>query len=393
MIRSLSIQISSTSGVGPQGELEVIFSRYDSIEAQRAEFQYAIRVPGFGEHADGTMAYGSDLRLGAGDGIDHVKAMVCLLDFLGSDGEKYAAQHRRSTNTTAEAVQHRTGDSYLFNEQTAEWAHELANELTYARDELAETSAEREQRIPETTLQDDALDRIALQLSGISWNADTVERIAAIVAATGRAIDEPESEPEPDADPRLSEPEERRSLTRRIWGDQWFVVQRRYTVSSSASHHSSMEVGFWGDVVSNGSEAGMRKQFEWGARGGVTDDGVSVPPLARTLEADERLVRVVKGRTAEVLDEQLFEPRRVIALHESSDGGRWLIRRYEGCGERLRAGIGELDAIQLNGVGLSPVYESDELDTLRDWLDGKPERVAQRERGMQGNVHSDDERA
>jgi hypothetical protein len=185
MIRSLTIQISSTSGVGPQGELEVVFSRWDQFdtpETQRPEFQYAVRM------GSETLAYGHDLRLASGDGINHVKAMATLIRFLASDGEKYRAQLGRTTNTSAEAVQHRTGDSYLFNEQTAEWAYELAEELEDAGYEL-DDDRERE-RLSE------ALDVIALQMSGESWNADTVEKIAAIVRLTGRSIEDvPETTP------------------------------------------------------------------------------------------------------------------------------------------------------------------------------------------------------
>jgi hypothetical protein len=192
MIRSLTIQISSTSGVGPQGELEVVFSRWDQFDSpktQRPEFQYAVRVPGFavGTDSDGTIAYGHDLRLGSGDGIDHAKAMATLLTFLRSDGEKYADQLRRSTNTTAEAVQHRTGDSYLFNEQTAQWAYELDDELEYAQQELDRSYPVRD---AETTTDSDALDLIVAAMSGESWNADTVERIAAVVRVTGRTIED-----------------------------------------------------------------------------------------------------------------------------------------------------------------------------------------------------------
>lgn len=214
MIRSLTIQINTTSG--PQGELEVVFSRWDRMSAQheRAEFQYAVRVPGFGDDAEGTMAYGHDLRLGAGDGCDHVKAMVVMIDFLLADAEKYGAQLRYSTNTSAEAVMHRTGDSYLFNEKTAEWAYELDGELALARDELAAREYEGP-AIEKSNLAfftDDAplaleeeghraeaellrrlrleavLDAIQGQLDGVSWNADTVERIAAIIGTTGRKI-------------------------------------------------------------------------------------------------------------------------------------------------------------------------------------------------------------
>jgi hypothetical protein len=207
-----------------------------------------------------------------------------------------------------------------------------------------------------------------------------------------------------DVDPRLSEPQEPRGRTGLAASrEQCFVVQRRYVRATDASHNSSMEVGIWGDVLTGSDEAGMRKSFEWGARGGTTEDGVVVPALARQLACDERLVRVVQRKTVEVLDEELLEPRRVIELYESPVNGRWLIRRYETVGRRaevlMRGSAGELDAIQLDGVGLSPVYESDELDTLKDWIDGKPERVPPcqcasgvRVKAQYGNVHSDEER-
>lgn len=423
MIRSLTIQISSTSG--PQVELEVLFDRWDNIgtASERPQFQYAVRVPGFGTDDEGTIAYGHDLRLGSGDQIDHVQAMGALLTFLESDAEKYQAQLGRTTNTSAEALMHRTGESYLFDEQTAEWAYESADELALARAELSLHDKRAAQ--PDS----DALDAIAGQLSGVSWNADTVERVAAIVGATGRKIEEPDTGRdvacrtcddagcddcrEPQRDSRLDEPEEQRSgLGLAATRDEWFAVQRRYLVGSAAQHHGSMKVGVWGDVVSNGIEANMREQFEWGARGGTTAEGQFVAPLAKSLGCDERLVRVRKGKTVEVLDEQLFEPRRVLFIHETPDGRRWMVRRYETMTPdnvgSMRAGANELDAIQLDGVGLSPVYAADELDALRGWLDGDEDEARRvgaepsqtcacstgaRMRGQLGNVHSDDERA
>jgi hypothetical protein len=219
---------------------------------------------------------------------------------------------------------------------------------------------------------------------------------------TAAAIESTQFMPD-DVDPRLSEPEEPRGRTGLAARGEAYVVQRRYVRATDASHNSRMEVGVWGDTVSNGSERMMRTQFEWGARGGTTHDGVVVPPLSRQLACDERLVRVVRRKTVEVLDEELLEPRRVIELYESPTNGRWLIRRYETIGRRaetiMRASAGELDAIQLDGVGLSPVYASDELDTLKDWIDGKPERVPPcecasgvRVKAQFGNVHSDEER-
>jgi hypothetical protein len=215
---------------------------------------------------------------------------------------------------------------------------------------------------------------------------------------TAAAIESTQFMPD-DVDPRLSEPQEPRRPSRAR-----FVVQRRYVRATDASHNSSMEVGIWGDVLSGSDETMMRTSFEWGARGGYAEpDNRWVPPLARQLECDERLVRVEKRKTVEVLDEELLEPRRVVELYESPTNGRWLIRRYETIGQRaetiMRASAGELDAIQLDGAGLSPVYASDELDTLKDWIDGKPERVPPcecasgvRVKAQFGNIHSDEER-
>jgi hypothetical protein len=197
MIRSLTIQIGSTSGLGSQGELEVVFSRYDDFgsASQRPEFQYAVRVPGFavGTDSDGTIAYGHDLRLASGSSPDHAQAMATLIDFLAADGEKYRDGLNQPhyddvvTPTSEEGQLKRTGDGYLFNEQTAEWAYQLSDELGSVREELAGAYVlDREK----ATTDADALDLIVAAMSGESWNADTVERIAAVVRVTGRQIND-----------------------------------------------------------------------------------------------------------------------------------------------------------------------------------------------------------
>jgi hypothetical protein len=127
VIGQLSITISNASG--PQGRIEVIWDRWDG---DRPGFQYRVDAD---LHERECLAYGHDLRLGSGSDPSHVKAMATLLAFLESDAEKYRAA-MSARDTSAVAVQERTGDSYSSNEATAEWAYELSDELTAARLEL-----------------------------------------------------------------------------------------------------------------------------------------------------------------------------------------------------------------------------------------------------------------
>lgn len=198
-------------------------------------------------------------------------------------------------------------------------------------------------------------------------------------------------------DERLSEPEEERPY-RPLRPRERFAVQRRYTEATDDTRrsYSSLAVGVWGDVLTNGHLESMRQSFEWGARGGTTAEGVVVPSFSKSLKADERLVRIVHRETVEVLDEELYEPRRIIAVYKG-----WLIRRYETdeLAGGSKADFGLLDAAQIDGVGISAGYEADELDTLKDWIDGAPNRVkppcecmAVSERALHGNVHTEEGR-
>jgi hypothetical protein len=257
MIRSLTVQIGSTSGDDAHLELEVIFSRWDQFDnpdTQRPEFQYRVGVPGDPSHE--TVAYGHDLRLGSGEGIDHVKAMECLLTFLQSDADKYRAgldqpHYGGQPNPTSDEAQlARTGDGYTFNALTAEIAYMLSEELGYALEELRDKSGDDPAR--ELALASEALDAVARELSGVSWNADTVERIAAIVGLTGRTIKDV-SEADDDDD----------HLPRMVVGT-WYGWQLRHyargMVGAPSAKWDAMQVH--GVGMSPGCES-MAELFEW----------------------------------------------------------------------------------------------------------------------------------
>lgn len=146
MIHSLTLEVADATGV--QGQLHVAFDRWDG---DRPQFKYEVflgRVveehpaSEFDSRRDWSMIEkevlisGDDLRLGSANDADHVEAMAALIDFLLSDAEKYREQSGRTTNTSAEALMHRTGDTYTTNELAAQWAYHVDDELAVIREEL-----------------------------------------------------------------------------------------------------------------------------------------------------------------------------------------------------------------------------------------------------------------
>lgn len=125
MIGELTISIIDRAD--EQGRLRVWHDR--SIPGDRPVFDCTLE-------SMGEVLYRStDIGLGMGDEPNHVTAMRALVTFLEAEAETY--RHAMSAGATdSESVERRTGDGYIFNERTAEWAYMLDEQLALARLEL-----------------------------------------------------------------------------------------------------------------------------------------------------------------------------------------------------------------------------------------------------------------
>lgn len=126
VISLMRIAISGPSGV--QGHCEVSWDRFDG-DQPRFRFRIESRSDrGFNgaQHDEDCLDYGHDLKLASGAEPSHREAMAALLTFLLADAETYT-RHMGPISS---------GDPYIFNERTAEWAYGNSEEIEQARLEL-----------------------------------------------------------------------------------------------------------------------------------------------------------------------------------------------------------------------------------------------------------------